>query len=118
MKYLVLAGLVIICIAFVVASWLPFAQSFGPLGLHGGFPITWLGGFTVYPSLCIGYINFTNDTALCLVAALLNAAIFVTIIFFIVRTKQNVFLITGLCYLVSLCINVLNFIFVGMLHVS
>ena len=119
-RFLVLSTVGVLSLTFVVLRTLPFASRYGPLGLHNWIEF-WFGGFTIYPALAIGMLEFDRvdggDYLLCVLAALINSTYFVGAVVCIARSKATPVLTAIILYIVSMIFNVVNLMFVGMLHV-
>ena len=80
--------------------------------------MSWLAGFTVYPALFVGLLGYTNDLVLCGGVALFNIGLYGYFLTTISRSSENrVLITTAICFAVSLAVNVVNCIFIGLLSI-
>ena len=114
----VVAAIVILGISSIVGRQWGVENSYGHFGGYGHFPLVWLGGFAIYPGYILALLSFQGgDWILCFPTAIFMLVYYLTTITWAInRRNKNAMGILVVSYLISLGINLLNFIFVGLLH--
>ena len=96
------------------------SDNFGHYGGFGHFPIVWLGGFTVYPGYVHALFSHSGgDWVLCWIVGGFHSGYYVIANWIAFKNRRKTPFVTFMIfYFTSLIINLFNFVFLGVLHVS
>ena len=92
-------------------------QRYGRFGGYAHYPGVWIGGFTVYPGYIAALVSSPRDGFTdVIIAIVMSSYYFGTLLVAFCNRKKwySIFLVS---YVVSLGLNVGNFVYLGLLHI-
>ena len=101
---LVVAG----SVAIVFAQLLVCRGVNNSLGFFNVFPLCWFAGFLVVPAFCVGLLNCPYNWEIGAALSLVNTIVYVGYLRYLLLRPDNQHKAAGVCYLVSLPINLIN----------